>query len=74
MEQPFKTKEVYAALSQYIRSWPDLGALKAVGDLVLESRNPFEPKAARAPRRWSVFVAMVAALAIATFAYFGSLR
>ena len=74
MEQPFKTKEVYAALSQYIRSWPDIGALKAVGDLVLESRNPFEPKAARAPQRWFVFFALVDALAIATLDYFGNLR
>ena len=74
MEQPFKTKEVQAALSQYIRSRPDIGVLKAVGDFVLEPRNPFEPKAARAPRRWFVFFALVAALAIATLAYFGNLR
>jgi len=74
MEQPFKTKEVHAALSQYIRSRPDVGALKAVGDFVLEPRNPFEPKAARAPRRWFVFFAFVTTLLIASFAYFGNLR
>jgi hypothetical protein len=74
MEQPFKTKEVHAELSQYIRSRADIGALKAVGDFVLEPRNPFEPTAARTPGRWSVFFALVAALAIATLAYFGNLR
>ena len=72
MEQPFKTKEFHAALSQYIHSRPDIGALKAVGNFVLEPRNPFEPK--RAPRRWFVFFALVAALATATLAYFGNLR
>ncbi len=74
MEQPFKTKEVHAVLSQYIGSRPDIGAFKAVSDIVLEPRNPFEPKAARALRRWVVFFALVAALAIATLAYFGNLR
>ncbi|MGE5112923.1 MAG: hypothetical protein ACM3JB_18815 [Acidobacteriaceae bacterium] len=74
MEQPFKTTEVHAALSQYIRSRPDVGALKALGDLTLEPRNPFEPKAARAPRRWFLFFAFVTTLLIASCAYFGNLR
>ena len=74
MEQPFKTKEIHASLSQCIRSRADIGVFKAVGDFLLEPRNPFQPKAARAPQRWLVFFALVAALTFATLAYFGNLR
>ncbi len=74
MEQTFKTKDVHAALCQYLRTRPDIGARKAVLNVALEPRNPFEPSAARAPRRWFVFLALVAMLLLASFAYFGNLR
>lgn len=74
MDQPFKIKEVHTTLCRYIRSRPDIGAFKAVGDFMLEPRNPFEPKATRAPRRWFVFFALVAMLLLISFAYFGNLR
>jgi hypothetical protein len=74
MDQPFKTKDVHAALCQYLRSRPDIGAFKAIGDLVLEPRNPFAPEAARAPRRWFVFFMLIATLLFASFVYFGNLR
>lgn len=74
MEQPFKTKNVHAALCQYLRSRPEIGIFKAVCDSVLEPRNPFAPQVARTPRRWFVLFVVIAALLLATFAYFGNLR
>jgi hypothetical protein len=74
VEQPFKSKDVHAALCQYLRTRPDLGARKAVLDVALEPQNPFEPSAARTPRRWFVLLALIAMLLLASFAYFGNLR
>ena len=74
MEQPFKSKDVHAALCQYLRTRPGIGARKAVLDVALGPRNPFEPTAARTPRPWFVFLALVAMLLLASFAYFGNLR
>lgn len=74
MDQPFKTKEVHSMLCQCIRVRSDIGVFKALGDFVLESRNLFAPEAARAPRRWVVFFALVSMLVLISFAYFGNLR
>jgi hypothetical protein len=74
MEQPFTTKAVHAALCQHIRNRPDIGALKAVLDLMLEPQNPFEAKAARVPRRWFVLFALLATMLVVCFLYFGTLR
>ncbi len=73
MTDPFTVKAVYNALSQYIASRSDIGAGKAMLDGVLESANPFDPKSARAPRRWFVLISLVSALAFGCFSYFNNL-
>ena len=73
MADPFTVKPVYSALSQYIRNRADIGAGKAMLDGVLESANPFDPKAARPPRRWFVLSSLLAAMMIGFFFYFNNL-
>jgi len=73
MADPFTFKPVYSALSQYIRNRADIGAGKAMLESVLESANPFDPKAARPPRRWFVLLSLLAAMAIGFFFYFNNL-
>jgi hypothetical protein len=70
----FETKSVHAALCQHLRNWSEIGAVKAVLNLVLEAPNPFEPKAARPPRRGFVLFALLVAMLVACFVYFGNLR
>jgi hypothetical protein len=52
---------------------PDVGVGKAVRDAVLEPTNPFEPKAARLPRRWFVLFSLLAAMVFGFFLYFNNL-
>ena len=73
MTDPFTVKPVYNALSQYVRNRADIGAGKAMLDGVLEPANPFEPKAARPPRRSFVLLSLLAAMMIGFFFYFNNL-
>ena len=73
MADPFTVKPVFGALSQYIHNRADIGASKAMLDGVLESANPFDPKAARPPRRWFVLLSLLAAMLIGFFFYFNNL-
>ena len=73
MSDPFTVKPVYNVLSQYIGNRADIGAGKTMRDGVLEPSNPFEPKAARPPRRWFVLFSLVAALFFGCFNYFNNL-
>ena len=73
MTERFRRKQVYGGLSQYIRNRPDLGVGKAIRDGMLEPANPFEPKAARLPRRWFVLCSLLAAMAFGFFFYFNNL-
>ena len=73
MAHPFTVKPVFDALSQYIRNRAGIGASKAMLDGVLESANPFDPKAARPPRRWFVLLSLLAAMLIGFFFYFNNL-
>ena len=73
MIDPFTVKPVYNALSQYIRNRADIGASKVMLDGVLESANPFDPEAARPPRRWFVLLSLLAAMMVGFFFYFNNL-
>ena len=73
MTDPFTVKPVYNALSQYVCNRADIGAGKAMLDGVLESANPFDPIAARPPRRWFVLFSLLAAMVIGFFFYFNNL-
>lgn len=74
MADALAVKQVHDALRSYLRTRPDIGAVKAVLDRVLESRNPFAEKAARAPQRWFVLFSLLAALALGCFLYFANLQ
>lgn len=63
-------KSVYLSLRRYLVSRPDIGALRASLDLVLEPANPFDPKAARSPKRWLVLFSLLSALGFGCFVYF----
>ena len=73
MVDTFTVKPVYNALSQYIRNRADVGVGKTMLDGVLEPANPFEPKAARLPRRWFVLSSLLAAMMTGFFFYFNNL-
>lgn len=60
----------YSSLRQYLISRPDIGAFKALLNLVLEAANPFDLKAARSPRRWFVLFSLLSALGLGCFVYF----
>ena len=64
---------LFRSLSQYILNRPDLGVGKAIRDGMLEPANPFEPKAARLPRRWFVLCSLLAVMAFGFFFYFNNL-
>jgi hypothetical protein len=74
MKEPLSTKTVHDSLSRYLRNQPDMGVRKTILDGVLEAKNPFEPTATRAPKRWFVLLALLATLLLACFLYFGYLR
>jgi hypothetical protein len=63
-------KPAYTSLQRYVISRPDIGAFKALLDLVLDPANPFDFKAARSPRRWFVLFSLLSALGLGCFMYF----
>lgn len=67
------TKSVYVILRRYVGERSDLGIGKAVRDSVLEPPNPFDTKAARAPRRWFVLFILLGGSLLACFVYFNHL-
>ena len=73
MSDSTTTKSVCGVLHQYLRDRSDLGIGKAVRDSVLEPLNPFDPKAARAPRRWSVLFGLLGGLLLGCIVYFNNL-
>ena len=70
MSDSTTTKSVFGILRQYLRDRSDLGIGKAVRDSVLEPLNPFDTRAARAPRRWFVLLLLLAAMVFGFFLYF----
>ena len=72
MSDSTTTKSVFGTLRQYLRDRSDLGIGKAVRDSVLEPLNPFDTRAARAPRRWFVLLLLLAAMVFGFFLYFNN--
>jgi hypothetical protein len=70
MAEPLTVKEVHAMLEQELRNRSDLGLWKAVRNLIMDPKNPFEPELIRKPRRWFVFFLISGMTAIAAFSYF----
>ena len=72
MRDSTTTKSVFGILRQYLRDRSDLGIGKAVRDSVLEPLNPFDAKAARAPRRWFWLFGLLGGSLLGCFLYFNS--
>ena len=72
MSDSTTTKSVFGILRQYLRDRSDLGIGNAVRDSVLEPLNPFDTRAARAPRRWFVLLLLLAAMVFGFFLYFNN--
>jgi hypothetical protein len=70
----FTAEAVHDALAENLKNRPDLGLRNALAERVLESRNPFEPEAARPPQRWFVLFSLLALLALGCFVYFNLLQ
>ena len=74
MSKQRTSQQIHAVLRLNLRSRPDLGLGKAVKDGVLEAANPFEPQAARPPRRWFVLFSLLTVLAVGCLVYFNLLQ
>jgi len=67
-------KATHISLRHYLISRPDIGAFKALLNLAFEPANPFDPKAARSPRRWFVLFSLLSMLGLGCFMYFNLWR
>jgi hypothetical protein len=74
MAKRIAPEEMHVWLKGYFRQRPDIGLGKAIVNLALNPRNPFEPEAWRMPRRGFLFVAVPFALAAGWFLYFNFAR
>ena len=70
MAKEFSQTEVRSLLRDYLEDRPDLGLGKAALAMVLEPVNPFEPDAARPPRKVFVVVAFCLLALVCVFVYF----
>ena len=70
MTKEFTQSEVRSLLRRYLNDRPDLGLGKAVSDMVLEPVNPFEPEAARSPRKAFVLAVFCLLALLGVFVYF----
>jgi len=73
MTERITGKQAFGGLSQYMRNRPEVGLGKATRDAVLDPANPFDPKAARPPRRWFVLLCLLVAMAFGFLFYFNNL-
>jgi len=73
MSDSTTSKSVYGILRQYLNDRSDLGIGKAMRDSILEPLNPFDSKAAKAPRRWFVLVVVLGGSLVSCLVYFNHL-
>jgi hypothetical protein len=70
MAEEFTQLEVRSLLKEYLNDRPDLGLAKAASGMVLEPVNPFEPDAARPPRKAFVLAVFCLLALLGVFVYF----
>jgi len=70
MAEEFTQLEVRSLLKEYLNDRPDLGLAKAASGMVLEPVNPFEPDAARPPRKAFVLAVFCLLAVLGVFVYF----
>jgi hypothetical protein len=74
MPKRISPEEGRAWFEEHLRQRRDLGLGKAMANMVLEPRNPFDPRARRRPRVAFVLAASLFAIAVSWFVYFNILR
>ena len=64
--------EIHAALTNYLRRWPDIGLDKLLPDFALDPASPFDPQGRRRLKKGFVLFVLVAMGIVGTFIYFNS--
>jgi hypothetical protein len=67
-------EETHGWLKDHFERQQDIGLGKAIVNIALSPRNPFEPEARRLPRPGFVFSACLFTFAISWFLYFNFVR
>ncbi len=70
MPAPVEPRQVHAWIKESLGQQPDIGLGKAIGNLILEPRNPFDSMARRRPKVGFVLGAVLLTLAVGCFCYF----
>lgn len=70
IHNPVTAAQVMAGFEASIRRRPDLGLLKRAANILLDPRNPFEPKRRRKPKMETVIFGTLLALVIAALLFF----
>jgi len=74
MPPPVSSSEMYAWIEESLGQRSDLGLGKAIVNTLLETPNPFDPRARRKPKAGFVVCAILCAVAAGCFWYFNLLR
>jgi hypothetical protein len=74
MPKRVSPEEARAWAEEHLRGRPELGLCKAIVSLVLEPRNPFNPRARRKPRKGFMLAISLLAAAVGAFLYFNFLH
>jgi hypothetical protein len=70
VERPVTPAEVLAGFEARMQQRPDLGLLNRAANLLLDSRNPFEPSRRRKPKMETVIFGTMVALMVAALLFF----
>ena len=58
----------------HFRTRPELGLRNAIANVILEPRNPFNPRERRMPKKDFMILASLLAAAVSAFVYFNFIR
>lgn len=74
MAKRVSPEQARAWAEEHLRSQPELGLCKAMANVILEPRNPFNPRARRWPKKDFMLLASLLAAAVSAFVCFNFLR
>ena len=70
VDNPVTTDEVLAAFEVSMKRRSDVGVVNRALNVILEPRNPFEPKRTRKPKLETVVFGMLLIVVVAAFLFF----